>query len=140
MEFTDLTLRVAFERLRLEAGAPALEPRWAGSGPRPALDIYETASAFVIAVEVPGVPPEHLEVVGADRTLVIRGIKTDPVPGGRAVRHRLEIATGPFELIVELPGGAEAGQARAELRHGRLTVTVPKPPSVTVRLERRRGG
>jgi HSP20 family protein len=111
----------------------------------PAIDVYETAEAFVVVAELAGVAPDELTIeLDADRqTLHLRGTRhgrpaAAPAAGssetqaerGRVVPHLIEIAVGTFERSVVLPGPADAGGAEASGLHGLYEVYLPKaaPP------------
>jgi HSP20 family protein len=110
----------------LSAGAPA--------ECLPAMDVVETASAFEIVADLPGVPPDSIRVIFSRGILVIAGRK---VPGTcdhhlEAAFHLAERSFGRFARFFRLSGAVDAGAARASLRAGELRVTVP-------RIEERRG-
>jgi HSP20 family protein len=127
MTFSDVTIRVQLDALRREveerAGGGC---RWAGGGPAPAVDVYETADAVVVVADLPGVAPERLEVTLHERRLVVRGTRPDPTPPGAVRPHRLDIVPGPFELGIRVPAGVDVDAVSARAAHGVLTVTLPK--------------
>jgi HSP20 family protein len=109
----------------------------------PAIDVYETAEAFIVVAELAGVAPDELTIeLDADRqTLRLRGTRRgrpaapasspgSEVQRGRVVPHLIEIAVGAFERSVVLPGPADAGGAEASGHHGMYEVYLPKaaPP------------
>jgi HSP20 family protein len=92
----------------------------------PPADLTETDTAYEVHVEVPGVSKDQLSVQADDREVVITGEIKDE-PEGRRKRHRSSRRTGAFEYRAVLPGDVKADQVTAELSHGVLTVTLPKP-------------
>jgi HSP20 family protein len=69
----------------------------------PPVDIVETDRAIWIAVALPGVPLENLEVVIDGDTLLVTGRRRLPSQFRRAVVHRLELPFGRFERRIRLP-------------------------------------
>jgi HSP20 family protein len=72
---------------------------------------------------VPGVRKDQLNVQVTERELTITGEITETENGHR---RRSSRRTGQFEYRTALPGDIKAGQVKAELREGVLTVTLPK--------------
>jgi HSP20 family protein len=89
----------------------------------PAAEISETESAYVVAVELPGVPKDQINVQLQDREVIVTGEATDQLKGRR---HRSSRRTGRFEYRAILPGDVNPAGVTAQLADGVLTVTVPK--------------
>lgn len=103
--------------------------RPAPPGPRrscwtPPIDLYETDDAVVIAVALPGVTADQLEVAIEDGVLVVAGERRLPLGRGGTI-HRLEIPHGRFERRIELPPGAFR-MGRRELSAGCLVLSLDK--------------
>jgi len=98
---------------------------------RPAAEISETETAYVVELEVPGVKREDLGIEVEDGKLAVTGEFKETENGGR-LRSRTR-RTGRFEYRTRLPRGTDADQVSAALADGVLTVTVPKPEAVTPR-------
>jgi HSP20 family protein len=127
VDFSDVVIRVRFDTLRRQVEeAVSGGARWSGTGRPPAFDVYETADAVLLVVDLPGVPPDLLDIRFAERCVIVRGERPDPGPEGGRVPHRLEITTGPFELRVRLPVPVDPVDARARCALGVVTVTLPK--------------
>jgi HSP20 family molecular chaperone IbpA len=95
-------------------------PRW-----EPPVDIVETDEAIWIAVALPGVDVEDLEVVIEDDHLLVSGRRHLPSEFRRAVVHRLELPFGRFERRIRLPvRRVELGPQ--ELANGCLTLVLRK--------------
>jgi HSP20 family protein len=98
----------------------------------PPVDVYETPSAYVITVEVPGVPREQIDLAVEDGRLTIRGSRLEE--GGRAADpvhyHLVERGYGTFARSFEFAQNVEIEGVKADLAEGVLTVTLPKlvPP------------
>ena len=120
-------------------------PRFAGvrHGFRPNVDCYHTdrPHELTVLVELPGVEPESVTVVVAERALVIGGVRVRPKVEGR-VYQQMEIEYGPFQRKVRLAEDVDPERAHARYDRGVLTVTLPvaakAPPSgrVPIAVER----
>jgi len=103
-------------------------PRFSGMrhGFRPQVDAYRTADPpqLTIVVELPGVEPEAVQVVVADRTLVIAGERPRPRVDGQ-VWQQMEIEYGPFQRTVGLPDDVDPAQATPDYEHGLLRIVMP---------------
>lgn len=91
----------------------------------PPVDLYETAGAFVLTAEVPGLQREHVEIHAEESRIVIRGER----PGGHVPceqYHRVERGHGRFSRAFMLPEPIDVDNVTADLKDGLLTVTVPK--------------
>lgn len=105
----------------------------------PTLDVFETQDRFVVAVELPGIEPDDVEVSVEDSTLTIKGQReffykdaTD-----ESLR-RIERRYGAFSRSLTLPQTADADRIGASFDKGVLTVEVPKreeakPRKITVK-------
>ena len=125
-------LRAWQERLERLAH-PHPEP-WA-----PPIDIYETAAAYIITVEVPGVTREDVELAVEESRLVIRGRRAEERDrgGAEAVRyHLVERGYGTFTRSFEFAEKVDVHGVGADLADGVLTITLPKvPPPPPRRIE-----
>jgi HSP20 family protein len=103
-------------------------PRFSGMrhGFRPQVDAFRTADPplLQIVVELPGVDPDAVQVVVADRTLVIAGERPRPRIDGQ-VWQQMEIEYGPFQRRFQLPEDVEPGEASAEYDRGLLRIAMP---------------
>jgi len=106
--------------------------RLPGSEWSPAVDVLELRDRLVVIVEVPGLAPETLKVAFRDRSLLLTGDRRAPRVGSGARFHCLERPHGKFERTIPLDLPVDVAGARAALRGGVLTVTLP-------RLRERRG-
>jgi len=107
----------------LSAEYSGKEPR--GSW-RPNVDIYETDMDVVVALEVPGVLPEDLDISECEHGLVIRGVRrAEPAMEPRRY-HQIEMMTGEFEKEVILAGPLRGAPVEATLARGVLSVKIDK--------------
>ncbi len=97
----------------------------------PLADVLETAQAFIIQVELPGVAPEQVLVEVQDGDLVVRGERPCPracVEGQQdPAYHMMERAYGLFARRFALPPGVDSSTITASLSQGLMTITVQKP-------------
>jgi HSP20 family protein len=110
-------------------------PRFAGGrrGFRPQVDCVrsEDPPALHVVVELPGVDPSELQVVAADRVLVVAGVRQRQPLEGRY--QQMEIEYGPFQRRIPLDEPVDTNAATARYEHGLLTVVLPiatKAPAV----------
>lgn len=98
----------------------------------PPVDIYETAEAFVVTAELPGLRRSDIDIRYHDGQLTLQGTRRTPdVPCERY--HRVERGHGGFFRRFALPTGVEVEAIAADLKDGVLTVTVPKAPGAVPR-------
>jgi HSP20 family protein len=110
-------------------------PRFAGGrrGFRPQVDCVRSddPAALHVVVELPGVDPSELQVVAADRVLVVAGVRQRQPLEGRY--QQMEIEYGPFQRRIPLDEPVDTNAATARYEHGLLTVVLPiatKAPAV----------
>jgi HSP20 family protein len=95
----------------------------------PAIDVYETESAFVVTAEVPGVSRDQVDLAFEDRRLTIRGQRSDRAAAGDVLHfHQVERGFGSFVRTFEFADKIDVEQVSADLADGVLTVTLPKVP------------
>ena len=93
----------------------------------PSADVLETADAYVITIELPGVEREDVAVEVKTRTLWVYGERPFAKLGeGEGVYHSLERSYGPFARRFALPKGVDRGGVAAVFRNGLLEITLPK--------------
>jgi HSP20 family molecular chaperone IbpA len=89
----------------------------------PPVDIYETPESLVVIADLPGIDPAHLEVRVDNNILTLRGQSYYQMPGDQGYR---EYTLMSFFRQFELSELIDQGGIRADLRHGVLTLTLPK--------------
>ena len=123
--FEDATQR----RAQTETGAEFERADWT-----PASDIYETETGYMIAMDLPGINRDDLEIDLDENRLVVKGTRTVEEP-----RHRSERPRGKFLRSFSIPGSVDQGRIGAEYKDGVLHVHLPKcekpkPKSIEVRV------
>ena len=88
----------------------------------PASDIYETDSGYMIAMDLPGIDREALEIDIDDHRLVVKG--TRAVAESR--QHRTERPKGKFLRTYSVPASVDQGKIAAEYKDGVLQISLPK--------------
>lgn len=103
-------------RDRLRGTAPAY----------PALDMWQDDDNLYIEAELPGMKLEDLEIyVSGDNQLGLKGSRGIPQQE-KAAWHRRERTYGEFTRAISLPCPVDADKVHASLKHGVLTMTLPK--------------
>ena len=97
---------------------------------QPATDVYETATAYYICLELAGMTPEAVNVEWREgRRVVITGFRGNPRPAGvpnPLSVHVMEIDHGPFCREIDLPEPVNPEAVQATYDRGYLWITLPK--------------
>lgn len=88
----------------------------------PASDIYETESGYLIAIDLPGIDRQALEIDIDDNRLVVKGIRAE----AESKQHRTERPTGKFLRTYTVPGSVDQARIAAEYKDGVLQISLPK--------------
>lgn len=97
------------------------------------IDIYETASDFVVTAAVPGIDPKDLDISVEDEVLTIKGEHRKESDAGEGNYLRRELRTGSFQRALRLPPTVDAENATANFEHGVLKLTLPKKAEARAR-------
>jgi HSP20 family protein len=97
----------------------------------PAVDLAETADAYIIKAELPGLTREQLRINIHGGKLTLHGRRDARVACEHY--HQVERGHGEFSRTFALPASANSEGIAAELADGVLTVTVPKSEAVRPR-------
>jgi HSP20 family protein len=98
---------------------------------RPAVNLYETTTCFMVCVDLAGMDQDNIEVSLEKGSVVVRGRRGSPLPPGgeRAIAvHLMEIDHGTFCRTVEVPAGVDQEGISANYHVGMLWITLPKKP------------
>src|SRR5918912_3637187 len=126
--------RAELERLRerLARMLAALQEAAADGAPvapgifAPPCDLAECADAIHVAVELPGVRAEEIELTLTSTHLRLAGHKKRCAPRGALTHLCSERSYGHFSRTITLHWPVRVRAATAELRDGLLTVRLPK--------------
>lgn len=92
----------------------------------PPTDVYETAAAVHVTVELAGVDPDELDVLLYEDALVVEGRRRLPPAEPGAVYHAARIRQGPFRLELHLPVPIDPERADAHYDRGLLQMALTK--------------
>jgi len=105
---------------RLDKLMGGAAPGWA-----PPVDLFETEDRYVVAVELPGLTRDDVQIEAQEDRLVLSGSR--PVPSVPAQRyHQVERGHGAFSRTFVFAHPIEVDRITADVSRGVLTVTVPK--------------
>ena len=101
-------------------------------GWNPSLDLYETADAFILEADLPGVKADDLQIDIENNFVVLRGWRSlDNNRDGRF--HTMERSSGYFMRRMELPESVDQDAVQVEFCEGVLRVIMPKSKRSTGR-------
>ncbi len=87
----------------------------------PAADIYETESGYAIALDLPGISRDAVEIDVDDNRLIVKGTRNvEPS------KHRTERPRGKFMRTFSIPGSVDQGGIGADYKDGVLQIRLPK--------------
>ena len=113
----------------------------------PAIDLYETETAFVIEADLPGVHQENVDIQFDRGTLTISGTRAATLPSQDNGQLRVfsgERLSGGFSRSIRLPEHVDAEHIEAAYAHGVLSLKVPKakgalPRKIAIKGSEQRG-
>ena len=88
----------------------------------PAADVYEAEAAYVIAIDLPGISREAVEIELDDNRLIVKGTRGIE----ELKRYRTERPHGRFVRTFTVPGSVDQADIAAEYKEGVLQLTLPK--------------
>jgi HSP20 family protein len=97
----------------------------ASPGWMPHVDLYETAGAYVIAAELPGLAREDFQIELERNTLTLKGRRPESRVNPQRYQQ-LECGQGPFSRSFRFADDIDGEAINAEFTDGVLTITVPK--------------
>lgn len=113
--FEDATQR----RTQADTGA---EDQFERADWAPAADVYETDSGYSIAMDLPGIDREALEIDIDDNRLIVKGTREI----SESKQHRSERPRGKFLRTFTVPGAVDQAKIGAEYKNGVLQINLPK--------------
>lgn len=93
----------------------------------PPVELIETADRVICRVDVPGLTGDDIDISLAGNMLTISGGRDAATEDGDAVVHLQERRQGRFERSIPMPSAVDAEQVSAEVSHGVLEITLPRP-------------
>ncbi len=107
----------------------------------PAVDITERKDAYLVAVELPGVGIDDIELTFQDGLLTVQGQRHAGHDSSEERLHRAEHRYGAFRRSIMLPTHVKADAIEASTVNGVLQIMVPKAEEVHAkRIQVRPGG
>ena len=107
-------------------GLPGIvaHPEWI-----PPTDVYETATEWVVTLELAGLQEDDFEVVLYPEHLVVQGERPWRLLGEASRLHRAEIRHGRFHAAVHIPyrpGSVDVDRIGVQYEDGLLRIRLPK--------------
>jgi HSP20 family protein len=99
----------------------------------PSVDISERKDAYLVAVELPGVGMDNVEITFRDGLMTIQGERFDMHDSAEEKVYRVEHRYGPFLRSIIMPSHVMAEAIEASAQDGVLRILVPKAPEVQAR-------
>ena len=93
----------------------------------PALDVWETESEIVYALDLPGIPEDKISVELEDGALTITAERERTQEENEERFYRFERRYGTFSRTFGVPQGVTEGDVKADYKNGVLEVHVRKP-------------
>lgn len=119
--FADDPFSLARQLLNWEPVATRAVTNWV-----PAFEVKETANAYTVRGDVPGVEEKDLEVTVHNNVLSITATRNAEQAQEGESYSVYERQFGSFTRRFALPENADGDKIEAKLAHGVLTLTVPK--------------
>jgi HSP20 family protein len=92
----------------------------------PALNVWTNQDGLTVTAEVPGVPPEDIDINVVGDTLTLSGTrKPDELQEG-ARYHRQERGYGGFTRSIQLPFPVDVANVEATFKNGVLSIALPR--------------
>jgi HSP20 family protein len=107
--------------------------KWFGGEFNPACDLSETADAFQVRMDVPGIKSDDITVQVTGDSVRISGERKEEKEEKEKTYHRIERRSGSFCQTLQLPGAVNEEKVQAEFHDGVLTVTLPKSEATRTR-------
>ena len=107
---------------------------------KPAIDVRETESAVEIAVDLPGVKEQDIDVQLDGSTLTISGTREEEKTDEKDNYKIVERTSGSFRRALRLPFEPGSDQIQAQLEAGVLNLTIGKPAERVAQVKKIRIG
>lgn len=92
----------------------------------PRVNVYENQDGYALALDLPGMAKDNVDVRFGDNTVTVSGERPAPPTEAKARLLRQEREEGGFETTYRFPAKVNSGAAQAKLENGILLVRVPK--------------
>lgn len=91
-----------------------------------AVDVIETRDNIIIRSAIAGIKASDLDINVTQDLVTIRGKRTYEEEWHDATEHYAECFWGTFSRSIILPHHVKPDEAQAKMKHGVLTLTIPK--------------
>jgi HSP20 family protein len=88
----------------------------------PLADVFETETEYVVALDLPGINRDFLEVDVDENRLTVRGVRE----ADNSKQHRAERPQGKFFRTFSVPRSVDQAKVTAEYKDGVLELKLPK--------------
>jgi HSP20 family protein len=112
--------------------AANLETRSRPHAWHPPTDLYESENGYTVQVEIAGMQDEDFSIQYDHSRLVITGRRQQP--NTKCAYHRMEIPSGEFSVIVDLPANVDINSSAAHYEHGFLIIHIPRKEPVNIEI------
>ena len=92
----------------------------------PAVDVYETDDSLEITMDLPGIDPAAVRVIGKGDSVLIAGEKAARRARRESSFHLVERGYGRFARVVRLDRACDPARAHATVTGGELRISLPK--------------
>ncbi len=92
----------------------------------PPVDVYICDQYVEVEVELPGVSRDDVEISYINQFLSIKGVKRKPSSCSKIRYHCMESSFGRFRRLIEIPTAININRAKAKLKDGILTISLPR--------------
>jgi HSP20 family protein len=92
----------------------------------PSVDLYETADAFILDADLPGVNSDDVTVEIENSDLVLQGWRSLEKKHDDGQFHTMERSSGHFVRSIKLPESVDKNAINAKFHDGVLRVIIPK--------------
>jgi HSP20 family protein len=91
----------------------------------PAMNIFETDEAMLLVVELAGVEPANVQIEAHPQFVRITGVRQIAVPHDLRRLHRMEIASGAFQIEAPFDRPIDPDRTTARFNTGLLEIWLP---------------
>ena len=121
-----VSLRDAMDRLFEDS---VITSKTTGATVMPKIDIKDKKDSIVVRAELPGIEEEDVDIEITDDIMTISGERKEEKEKDEEGYYYKESHTGSFSRSFTLPSNVMGENAKAEMKKGVLTVTIPKVES-----------
>ncbi len=118
--------------VRSTSELPVRQPDREADFVRPSTDVYETSDAYVITIDMPGVPKAAIHLAMDGNSLVVKGAVGERY-GEKSVALRSELQKSGYYRVFNLGEGIDRDGIDARYEEGVLTVKLLKKEEVQPR-------